>query len=142
MASGLPDYLSVIRPQYGGARQRADVVGCVANVPNLLTAIEGKGMIYGGMVWLDHDSSQRDGEIVMKLDGTFLRSPSFLRMSQYGFDDSRCSIFTIRGYDNTEFIYSAGLSFGITFEEYCDVYYDENNGTEPTVHYLIVYARL
>jgi len=154
MARGLPDYYRgmdaafeaspqmIVRPKYGGAIQQSGNQWCTANAVTLLTSISGRGMIYGGTVWLDHTASQQNAEIMMKLDGGFIFSLSFLRMLQYGILVPGASIITLNIYDSVNFVYSAGLSYGITFEKSLDLGYNETQGEDLTVHFNLVYALL
>lgn len=152
MASGRPDYFRGVdityqtlaqvtnRPKYGGALQTKGNLAVDASVATRLAAINGKGVLYGGSVWLDYTSSQANSYIGMKLDGTILTSLSFVRMDDYNINEPRNSIITVNLYDSTNYIYCAGLSYGITFESYLDLYYFEEYGDAPTVHYNLVYA--
>lgn len=152
MAAGTPDYYRgvdvayqalaqmIVRPKYGGAVQVSGNTAVSANGVTLLASISGKGVIYGGSVWLDFTSSQANAEIMMKLDGAFIFSQSFLRMKDYSILNPRSSIITLNKFDGTNFIYSAGLSYGITFESALDLGYNEQQGDTPTVHFNVVYA--
>jgi len=154
MASGLPDYYRgidvtyqtlgeiVSRPKYGAAIQKSGHEWCTMNVVTLLTSISGKGMIYGGSVWLDHTASQSAATIMMKLDGGFIFSPSFVRMRSYGIFNPGSSIMTLNYYDRVNHIYSVGLSYGITFEKSFDLGYNETQGEDLMVHFSLVYALL
>lgn len=142
MTSGMADYSKITRPKFGGAIQQSGHQWCTKNAVTLLTSISGKGMIYGGTVWLDHDASQADAEIMMKLDGGFIFSLSFLRMLQYGMTKPGSSIITLDVYDAINHIYSAGLSYGITFEKSFDLGYNETQDEDLTVHFDIVYTLL
>lgn len=152
MSSGLPDYYRgvdiayqalaqmIVRPKYGGALQFEGSTTVQGNFMTTLAAVFGRGVVYGGTVWLDHTSSQADSELLLLLDGTFIYSPGFLRMNDYGILNPRSSIVSLNKYDAVNHIYSLGLSYGITFEEHLAVAYWEKNGTTPTVHYNLAYA--
>jgi len=152
MAAGLPDYLRgmdvtlqalaelIVRPKYGTALLEAGTLGVTANIDNPLVEIPGKGMIYGGAVWLDDTNSQANGEVRLWVDDVNLSPLSFLRLIDYGMAKPRTWPVTINVYNNVDFIYSAGISYGITFEDKLKISYDENNGRTPTVHYRLVYT--
>ncbi len=140
MAHGMPDYNKDVRPKYGGALQKKGSLAVDASVPTRLTNIEGKGVLYGGVVWLDPATTQANSAVLMKLDGTLLSSLSFVRMADYGVNNPRNSVFTLNKYDSVNKVYSVGLSYGITFESYLDLYYYETYGNTPTVFWDLVYA--
>ena len=152
MASGLPDYYRgvdiayqalsqmIVRPKYGGALQTKGQLVVDASVPTRLANIVGKGVLYGGVVWLDPATTQANSFIQMKLDGWIFASLSFLRMLNYGVANPRSSVFTLNVFDGTNNLYSVGLSYGITFETYLDLYFNETYGDTPTVFYDLVYA--
>jgi len=152
MAAGLPDYIRgmdvilqalaelIVRPKYGTALLESGTLGVTANIDNTLAEITGKGMIYGGAVWLDNTLSQANGEVRLWVDDVNLTPLSFLRLIDYGMVKPRSWPVTINVYNNVDFIYSVGLSYGITFESKLKISYDENNGRTPTVHYRLVYT--
>lgn len=152
MASGLADFYRgvdvayqalgqmIVRPKYGGAEQVNGSVIVDASVATRLVSIQGKGVLYSGTVWLDDTSTQANSSIGMKLDGWFLASLSFVRMNDYGLVNPRSSIFSLNKYDAKNHIYSIGLSYGITFESYLDLYYGETYGRTPNVFYYLAYA--
>ncbi len=152
MASGLPDFFRSVdvakqslaqminRPKYGGALQTKGSLAVDASVPTRLASITGKGVLYGGSVWLDYTSSQANSAIQMKLDGWILSSMTLLQLKDYGIVEPRSSIFTLSHYDAVNYNYSVGLSYGITFESYLDLYYYNAYANTPTVHYNLAYA--
>ena len=152
MATGLPDYIRgmdvilqalaelIVRPKYGTALLESGTLGVTANIDNTLAEVAGKGMIYGGAVWLDDTNSQANGEVRLWADDVNLSPLSFLRLIDYGMTKPRTWPVTINVYNNVDFIYSAGISYGITFESKLKISYDENNGRTPTVHYRLVYT--
>lgn len=152
MTAGLPDFYRgvdiayqalsemIVRPKYGGAVQSSGNTACPGNYITTLASIIGKGVLYGGTVWLDHTLTQANSELLLVIDSTFLYSPSFFRMSDYGVSNPRSSILSMNVFDSVNHIYSIGLSYGITFESHLAVAYWEKHGTEPTVHYNFVYG--
>lgn len=152
MAAGKPDYYRgvdisyqelaqvIVRPKHGGALYLSGQKAVSANSETTLLDVSGKGMIYGGSVWLDYTLTQADGEILIGNDASSILSPSFLRMNDYGILNPRSSVITLNKYDAVNYIYCVGLSYGITFESAFALGYIENNGTTPTVHYNLVYT--
>lgn len=140
MAGGLPDYTRDIRPRYGGALVLSGSKQVTKNTHNVLAGVDGKGMIYGGTVWLDYTHTQANSEVRIMPDDQVLQSLSFYRMLEYGIDKPRSSVVTLNKYDSVNHVYSVGISYGITFEISLELAYNEQNGFTPTVHYRLVYT--
>lgn len=152
MTSGLPDYyrgvdiafqaLSEVtnRPKYGGAILAWGSLAVTASVQNTLVGISGKGMIYGGAVWLDYTLTQANSQVWLGIDGYTVTNLSFLRLSDYNILKARSWPVSLLKYDGVSFIYSVGISYGVTFETELVLAYYEQHGTTPTVHYRLVYA--
>jgi len=152
MASGLPDYYRgvdvayqalaqmIVRPKYGGALLAWGSKYCTANTQNTLVGIAGKGMVYGGAVWLDYTSTQSNSQVWLGIDGYTLTNLSFERLVQYGIDKPRSWPVSVNKKDSVNWVYSVGISYGITFETQVVLAYLEEHGTRPTVHYRLVYS--
>jgi len=152
MATGLPDYYRgvdvayqalsqmVVRPKYGGGLIASGSIEVVANVQTNLVAIDGKGMIYGGTVWLDYTLTQANSRVLLGVEGVAITDLSFLRLNEYHINKPASLPVFIQRYDPISFIYSVGISYGVTFESSCIVNYLEQHGTTPTVHYRLIYA--
>jgi len=152
MAAGLPDYLRgmdvtlqalaelIVRPKYGGALLAWGSKTVTASSQNTLVGINGKGMIYGGVVWLDYTLTQANSQVWLGIDGYTLTNLSFKRLLDYSILPPRVWPATLLKYNSVDFIYSVGISYGITFETQLVLAYLEEHGTTPTVHYRIVYT--
>lgn len=140
MTSGLPDYRKGVRPIYGGAVLASGSKQVLANQGTQLAGVDGKGMIYGGSLWLDYTLTQANGEVMVQIDGDIITQLSFFRMLEYGITNPRTSLVTLNKYDPVNFVYSAAISFGVTFETSLTLVYNEQNGFTPTVHYRLLYA--
>lgn len=128
------------RPKYGGALLVHGSVAVTAGQINTLVGVDGKGMIYGGYVYLDYANSQSAGQVRMLADDQTLNYDSFSLLNNFGVTEPGRSAVFLSKYDDTNFIYCAGLSHGITFETSIELKYFENQGYTPTVHYRLVYA--
>lgn len=152
MASGLPDHYRgvdvayqalaqmIVRPKYGGALLESGSEAVGANTSVLLALGLGKGMIYGGNVWLDAAASQANSEVQLTIDGVIITTLSFLRLNEYRIVNPRTSVVTLNRYDPVSHIYSVGISYGVTFETYVMLVYKETHGNTPTAHYRLVYS--
>lgn len=152
MTSGLPDYYRgvdvsyqalaqmIVRPKYGGALLAWGSKTVTANTQNTLVGIAGKGMIYGGAVWLDYTLPQSNSQVWLGIDGYTITNLSFERLVEYGIDQPRSWPVSVHKKDSVNYVYSVGVSYGITFETQLVLAYLEEHGTTPTVHYRLVYA--
>ena len=128
------------RPKYGGAVLSAGSAGVWANSSRKLVGIDGKGMVYGGSVWLDASGSQSNSQVLMVLDDGLIEGLSFVRLKDYGVVNPRSAVISLNVFDGENYIYSVGISYGLTFETGLDLWYKEEHGLAPTVHYRIIYA--
>lgn len=152
MAHGLPDYYrgvdiayqalaqQIVRPKYGGALLAWGSKTVTANVQNTLVGIWGKGMVYGGAVWFDYTLTQANSQVWLGIDGYTITNLSFLRLMEYKIDKPRSWPVSLHKYDSENFVYSVGISYGLTFETQLVLAYLEEHGFTPTVHYRLVYA--
>jgi len=140
MASGLPDYLKVVRQTYGRGLLKTGTKLAQPSGEKVLALIIGKGMIYGGVLWLDYTSSQANSNVKILLDESDLNDISFLGLNEYGITNPRSSVVTINHYDAVNYVYCVGISFGLTFESYLMLLYNNAYANQPTIHYRIVYT--
>lgn len=152
MVSGLPDYFrgvdiayqaltqQIVRPKYGGALLAWGSSTVTANIQNTLCGINGKGMIYGGAVWFDYNLTQADSQVWLGIDGYTITNLSWARLKEFRITNPRTWPVSLLKYDSENFIYCAGISYGITFETQVVLAYYEQNGFTPTVHYRLVYT--
>lgn len=152
MAHGLPDYYRgvdiayqalaqlITRPMYGGAQRVAGNTVVTASAETILASVSGKGMIYDGIWRLDHTSTQNLSIPRLYVDGSLIGNLMFFHLNKYAiWYEGDYSIHTLM-YDNTNFIYSASISHGITFETSFKIAYLEEHGSTPTVWHDVTYA--
>lgn len=152
MAYGLPDYYRGVdiklqslaevtsRPKYGGAILSAGSVYVWAGVLTGLVQINGKGMVYGGSVWLEPDGAQSNSMVWLGIDGENIEGLSFERLKKYGVVDPRSAVISLNVFNSTDYVYSAGIAYGLTFETRLDLQYKEAHDDRCTVHYRIIYT--
>lgn len=140
MASGLPDYDRVTRPMYGAAQCAGAAKVVTANVQTQLVLVSGKGVIYGGTLFVIGTSGQRLSIPIIKLDAQQLSWGDFMGLNDISADRERSEPFYLLKYDNVNFIYCVGLSRNLTFETSFETIYDEKHGTTPIVSCRVVYA--
>lgn len=152
MSSGLQDFWRSInvakqslaeltnRPKFGGGILSSGQKTVTDGVLNSLVQINGKGMVYGGSIWLDYTSTQSNSEVYLGIDGVNIQGLSFVRLKDYGVIHPGSAVITLNTFDSDKYVYSAGISYGLTFETRLDLKYYERHDTTPTVHYRIIYT--
>ncbi len=152
MASGLPDFFRSVdvakqslaeltnRPKFGGGILSAGQMTVTVGVLNNLVQIIGKGMVYGGSIWLDYTSTQSNSEVWLGIDGVNIEGLSFVRLKDYSVVRPGSAVITLNKFDSDNYVYSVGISYGLTFESRLDLKYNEEHNTTPTVHYRIIYT--
>jgi len=140
MASGLPDYQKEIRPRYGGAQRQTDTVCVNPDLVTELLAITGKGMIYGGVVFLEPGASQVNSMVYLFVDGKWIGGMSFAKLNKYGINKPQVYPSFELKYDTVNHIYCCGISPGITFESSFQLKYFEWHGNNPSVIFDVYYT--
>lgn len=140
MASGLQDYYSGVRPTYGGALIASGSKPVKPHVQTNLVNVAGKGMTYGGAVWLDYTLTQANSRVLLGCEGIAVTDLSFVRLNDYNITKPESLVVFLNKYDSINHIYSVGISYGVTFESSLILNYLEEHGNTPTVHYRLVYA--
>lgn len=152
MASGLPDYyrgvdialqgLSEVinRPKYGGAQETAGGVVVTAGEEKELASISGKGMIYGGLLFLEHTASQSSGIPKLTVDGNLLSAMSFITMNDFNITKQWAFTLYLMTFDEVLFRYAVAVSNEITFETGFKLIYEEKENETPTVYFDLIYA--
>lgn len=142
MAAGMPDYQSIVRPKYGGAWSRGGSKYVDANKITDLVYVEGRGILYGGSLWLDFTSTQVDSIPRFTVDKSLLNNLSFHRLDEYCIDRPGTMPLTLNRFDIVNHVYSVSLGYGITFEYGISLSYEEVYNEQVQVHYRLVYALL
>lgn len=142
MTSGLADYSSIIRPMYGAALRSQVFTLVGASMPTPLFAVYGKGMVYGGILAVDYTSTQKSGLLGFEVDGRHLNALTFNLLNLYHMVDPGIYPLYIKCFDDVNFVYTLGFSYGITFESKVTLTYNEADATTPTVLCALIYALL
>lgn len=152
MAHGLPDFYRgvdiayqalaqiIVRPKYGAAERVMGGTPAVANGEKVVCSVSGKGILYGGYVYIDHTSTQRDSSVYIAIDGVTMGGDFFKYLNQFSLDKPRSALCYKLLYDDTIFEYSVALSPDITFETSLSLKYYERHGQTPTIYYFLLYA--
>jgi len=154
MAHGTPDYYSgvdityqalseiIVRPKYGAAAAKSVSVLVSPGSKDLFTAITGRGMIYGGLVFVEAAESHQGDSANLVIDGVPLGQLSLLYLDRYQAFDPVYWPVVITRYDDVNFIYSVAFAYGYTFDNSFTVRYINNTLVNVTVGCIIHYALL
>jgi len=152
MAHGLPDYYRgvdiayqalaqlMVRPTYGAAKNISGHKVVTASAETELCSVTGRGMIYGGVLYLIYTSSQKDGRPLLYIDGQELGQLRFEYLYRWKMLHTNTLGWYLLYYNDVRYEYGAGLSPNFTFETSFKVAYEENNTKTPDVCYNIDYA--
>jgi len=152
MAHGLPDFYRGVdiayqalaqlinRPMYGGVSSAVGGQTVLANTDTELASVYGKGMLYGGYLFLDHTSTQKDSRANLIIDDESVSNLKFSDMNKYSLSLPLSSIIHLLKFDDTNFIYSVGISYGITFETSVKIIYTEAHNSTPIVYTKMIYG--
>jgi len=152
MAHGLPDYYRgvdiayqalaelIVRPKYGSATPAIASKNVTANDETSIVSVSGKGMLYGGLLYLTPVASQKNDKPYLYCDGSKLSNLSFLTMSDLYISVAYSQAFYNLKYDDANKIYSAAICPYLTFESSFEVAYEETHGNTPMVYVRALYA--
>lgn len=152
MASGRPDYFKGVdltyqslaqiinRPKYGGALTTIGGVVVTANERTALTTVAGKGMLYGGVLFLGHTGSQKTAYPLLEVDGELIAHMKFETLMELGIDKPLSYPLFLLVYDDVGFEYCVAVMQNVTFETGFNLIYDEREGETPTVYFHVCYA--
>ncbi|HUS72051.1 MAG TPA: hypothetical protein VMY06_03220 [Sedimentisphaerales bacterium] len=140
MSSGTPDYFRTVRENYGSADAHRDYKVVTANDYTTLVNIIGKGIIYGGYLYLQAAGTQKNCDVALYVDDEYVFGDTFERLNKYGIIEAmECSV-VLGTYDEVNYIYSLIFGKGITFERQFIVKYGEAHGETPNVFTSLMYA--
>lgn len=140
MATGMADYSSVIRLKYGAGLTELGGGVAIANDIKTLLAVIGRGMLYGGVVFLMPAASQKTGFVHLDVDGNRLADLTFENLNRFGVTKPQSYPVYLLKYDEVKFEYCVAISHGITFETGFELTYEEQEGVTPTVFYHVCYT--
>jgi len=152
MSHGLPDYYRgvdiayqalseiIIRPKYGAAEEAAGFTACAVGENTTLVSITGRGVTYGGYIWVNHDESCAGDIYMLKTEGEtiFYVTPESLNM--FNFVRPAASALFLCCYDAVNYMYAVAIAPGITFETGLAIVYHAAGASAPDVNYNICYA--
>lgn len=142
MASGTPDYYQTVRNTYGAAKKISNAVAAEAISTKEILTVSGKGVIYGGVCYLDPTATQKESYFRLLIDVQETTIWTFEDMMKFGiWQENSNSLYLLR-YDEVNFIYVVGISRGLTFEESVTLQFTEAEGNTPTVAGHLVYAEI
>ena len=152
MAHGLPDWyrgvdiayqalaMLITRPTYGGAMATSGFKTVTASSSNAVVTVTGEGMLYGGHIYLTSTGTQQNDQPILQIDSQNMSLLTWSQINARVLTRPESNMLFESKYDNVNFIYSAGIEYGITFETNIILQYVEAHGRTPTVWYKLLYA--
>lgn len=128
------------RPKYGGAVTTIGGVAVTANDRTTLATVSGKGMLYGGVIFLWASGSQKTAYPLLQVDGELIAHMKFETLMRLGINKPFAYPLFLLMYDDVEYEYCVAVMQNITFETSFDLIYDEREGATPTVYFHVCYA--
>lgn len=152
MASGRPDYFRGVdityqtlgeiinRPKYGGSNYDEGGITVAADGITDLLTVAGKGMIYGGVLLIDHGASVARGKVQLVIDGDLMSGMGFDYLNSHSIIVPRVYPVYLLKFDDVNFVYAVGISHGITFETSFVMRFAEADSQTPSPDYKLIYA--
>ncbi len=128
------------RPKYGGAQRAASTADAWANDTRSYITVSGKGMLYGGSLFLEHTASQKTGKPILMVDGVSLAQWSFEDSLSLGMVKPWIKAMFLTKYDDVNFVYCVAFMYGITFETSLQILYEESEGETPNITAEFIFA--
>ncbi|MBA7494513.1 hypothetical protein ES702_05089 [subsurface metagenome] len=128
------------RPKYGAAQLLAGEATMTGMGEASIGSVSGKGMIYGGLLYLSYTSTQIGSIPVLRVEGVSITDLNISDLNQFGVYMEHAYPFYMRTYDNVNFLYCMGISGGITFETGFEILYTAAAGGLPAVYCKVIYA--
>ena len=142
MVSGTPDFYRTIRQTFGGAKAKTGGVNVDASATTELASVNGKGMIYGGVIYVAEAATQKASVPLLFIDGVQITQTSFEAMRARNVRYENTQPLYLLQFDEINFQYCVGFSRGVTFEKSFKISYQENHGDTPSVAFEVIYAIL
>ncbi len=152
MSSGAQDWVArtdillqslseiVQRPRLGTINV-VDVSGYVAaNQANLVMAVVGAGMHFGGYIYGDSTGVIENDFVTVVADGNTINFPTVKKFYDYGFFQPVGAEGFCAFYDPVNFRYAFNISQGKTWNTSYLLYYTEAHGRNPLVNLKFIYS--
>jgi len=135
----LPEIIN--RPKYGNAQWAFYNDTIPVDLGVNLCVIAGKGITYAGVVVCDGATgSHADDCISFDFDHEGLYSPSFFNLNRWAVTKQPGVLGCLGAFDDTNYIYSIILPYGITFETVLRITYYNMSATPAPVKLYFIYA--
>ena len=128
------------RPKYGAGDSVYGIKSCGAGVDTLVATISGKGVLYGGWMFMDSlVSHKKDGPSIYT-DGNQVSALNMEDKDKYNFISPGQASWYLTRYDDVNFIYALAFTAGITFETEWKLIWYNDTGTNINIGYHVIYA--
>lgn len=118
----------------------ADATSAILNQVNTkIFSLSGKGVLYGGYVYISNDAQEKLGRVQLVLDGVDMGTFTFENLfNRLAFHPGIAS-FYLNQYDLESGIFTVGFTPFLTFETGVEIWYKPDGGV-VSVHHRIHYA--
>jgi len=130
------------RPMYGAAQHVAGEKIINANSEPILFSINGKGVIYGGILYAVSQPKVNDDAIWLYIDDILTLEVTWYNLLKLNLTSYKNYGIWLNNFDEKNGNWCLSFMNGITFEENLYVKYIETEGNNVTICYNIVYALL
>ncbi len=150
--TGFPDWLVPVnisrqelaeitnRPKFGSSQQAVYSSTVGPQGTTTIISITGKGMIYGGFVSVVVNQQQSADFVIVIIDGVSFVGSSFFLSNRDQIINPSNDLFVLQRFDDINFRYKFGISYGFTFEESIVVQYIELHSNTFSILAKLYYA--
>lgn len=128
------------RPKYGSGNGVTSIKSCPGGATTPVVTIEGKGVLYGGWVFMDSLISHKKDGPSIHTDGNQISALNMEQKNDYNFNQPHQASWYLTRYDDVNFIYAFAFTPGITFETEWKLSYYNDTGSNVNIGYHIIYA--
>ena len=130
------------RPMYGAAHNIYGEKTIGANSQTTLCLINGKGVIYGGILYAENQPRVNNDGILIYVDDNVTITSSWENLLKFNATDYGDYGIKLTCFDEKNGNYNISFMGGITFEDNFYIVYAEQEGHNVTIGYNIIYALL
>ena len=140
MGIGLPDFWTSWSERAKGAKHIGVSVNIAGGKKNRIILVNGKGVVLGGAVIAYQDVAQKDDCVSVIVDDHDFTGYEIEFLNKFGFNKNEHTSVFVMKYDESNAIYTVGITRGLSFEKNFGVIYTERSGVDRTIVILLDYV--
>jgi len=113
----------------------------IDRVKTKIFSLSGKGVLYGGLVWIDNDIGEYLGEMTLVLDGVDMGTYTLESLAARAVFSPGLAAFYLNQYDLVSGNFTVGFSQWMTFETGIEIWYTPDTGlavVQHRIHYAVI----